>query len=147
MSNEQEFHVNTARDALSLLTHKMYAKFGKEALPEIEDVWHKLGLSAGEKMKKNLPDPSLVTVAQAFVDGARRRGTKVDILELTEKKFHAKGYKCAIGLTGKDRELCWACMGSDRGIFEATMGKPIKMTIISTLAANDDCCEIIIELS
>ena len=94
-------------------------------------------------MKKNLPDTSLVTVGQAFVDGGRRRGAKIDILELTEKKLHIKGYKSAIGLKGKGRELCWACMGSDRGIFEAATENPLKMTIVSTLAANDDCCEII----
>jgi len=147
MSEDHEFHVNTARDAISLLSQKMYEKYGKEVLPEIEDVWHKLGLSTGEKMKKNLPDTSLVTVGQAFVDGAHKRGSKVDILELTEKKFHLKGYKCAMGLKGKGRELCWACMGSDRGIFEAATEKPLKkMTIVSTIAANDDCCDIIIEL-
>ena len=146
MNDKEEYQVNTARDALSLLTHKMYEMCGKKTLPGIEEVWYKLGLSIGKKMKKKLPDTSLVTVANAFVDSARKRGTKIDILELDEKKFHIKGYHCALGMQGKGRELCWAVMGSDRGIFEAAAESTLKMKIMQTLANNDACCEFIIDL-
>ena len=147
MSEKEEFNVNSARDALSLLTHKVYARYGKESLDMIGDVWHKFGVSIGEKMKKNLSDISMATAGQSFVDSGRKRGSKLDIIELTEKKLHLKGYRCPLGLKGKGRELCLACMECDRGIFEAaTENTPIRVDVIRTLAANDDCCEVTYEL-
>ena len=146
MENNEQFEVNTARDALSLLTFKMYDKFGKEVLSEIEDVWYKLGLSVGKKMKKSLSENGLVAVGQFFVDSGRKRGTKIDILELTDQKFHIKGYSCALGLKGKGRELCKAAMGCDRGIFEAAIGRKVKLKIDKTVADNDDFCEVVIEI-
>jgi hypothetical protein len=146
MSKNEEFKVNTARDALALLTHKMYARYGRQALDIIGDVWHKLGQSIGEGMKRNLPDTRLVTAGQSFVGSGRKRGTKIDVLELNEKKLHIKGYRCALGLEGKGRDLCLACMECDKGIFEAATGSPLTMDIITTVADNADCCEVIFEL-
>ena len=37
MNGLVEFKVNTARDALALLSQKMFEKFGKEALADIEN--------------------------------------------------------------------------------------------------------------
>ena len=146
MENSKQLEVNTVRDALSLLTIKMYTKFGKEVLPEIEDVWYRLGLSIGKKMKKSLPENGLAAVGQFFVDAGRKRGTKIDILELTDQKFHIKGYSCALGLKGKGRELCKAAMGCDQGIFEAAVGRKVKLKIDKTVAENDDFCEVVIEV-
>ncbi len=146
MSNDESFDVKTPRDALSLLSIKMYEKYGKETLPEIENVWHKLGISIGQKMKKSLSDNGLAAVGQLFVDSGRKRGTKIDILELTDQKFHIKGYRCALGLKGKGRELCTAAMGCDMGIFEGATGGKFKMEIKKTVAANDDFCEVVIEI-
>lgn len=146
MSNSDELKVNTARDALSLLTHKVYARYGREALDIIGDVWHQLGHSIGEKMKKNLPDTGLATVGRSFIDSGRKRGTRIDIIELNENELHIKGYKCALGLKGKGRDLCLACMECDKGIFEAATGSSLTMDIITTVAADDDCCEVIFKL-
>lgn len=146
MSDQEEFKVNTARDALSLLSQKMFKKFGKEALADIEDVWFKLGLVVGKKMKKNLPDTRLTTAVTAFVEGGRKRGTEIDILRLDDSGFCITGDRCGIGLNGKGRELCWACMGVDRGIFEEITGKKVKMEIKKTLAVNDKKCEILVEI-
>ncbi|MBL0716674.1 MAG: hypothetical protein JJV89_01375 [Desulfosarcina sp.] len=146
MNTNESFDVKTPRDALSLLSIKMYQKFGKEVLVEIEDVWHKLGISIGKKMKKNLSDTGLASVGQLFVDSGRKRGTNIDILELTDQKFHIKAYQCALGMKGKGRELCTAAMGCDMGIFEGATGGKFKMEIKKTVAAMDDCCEVIIEV-
>ncbi len=146
MNDNIDMEVNTPRDALSLLTQRIYSKCGADVLPEIEEAWYKLGLALGKRMKKKLPDNDLDTVAQFFVDTARKRGTKADILKLDKKEFHLKGYNCALGLDGKGKELCWAAMGCDRGIFEAATGSKLKMDIIQSLAANDECCELFIEL-
>lgn len=145
-NKEQEFEVKTARDALALLTHKVYARYGREALDMIGDAWHKLGRSIGEKMKKNLPDTALATVGQSFVDSGRKRGAKIDVLELNENKIHIKGYSCALGLKGKGRDLCMVCMECDKGIFEAATERPLTMDIITTVADDADCCEVIFKL-
>ena len=145
MIKSNKFSVNTARDALSLLSQRMYALYGDNVLPEIESVWRKLGLSVGEKMKENITKRDLFTVSELFYDSATKRGTNMDILELNNKRFHVKSYSCGLGLEGKGKKLCWACMGLDRGIFEAATGNDIKMDIINTLAGDDDCCEVIIE--
>ena len=143
MSENQELKVKTPRDALSLLSQKVYIRYGSEALDMIEDVWYKLGISVGEEMKKDLPDTRLITVGQSFIDSGRKRGTKIDILEMDEKKVHMRAYRCALGLKGKGRELCLSCMGCDRGIFEGATESAIKMAVIKTLAdPNDDCCEV-----
>jgi hypothetical protein len=143
MSKNEEFEVKSARDALSLLTHKVYARYGSEALDIIKDVWYKLGIFIGEGMKRNLPDTRLVTAGQSFIDSGRKRGTKIDILEMDDKKVHIKAYRCALGLKGKGRELCLACMGCDQGIFEGATGSKIKVDVIKSLAdPNDDCCEV-----
>lgn len=146
MSDPAEFKVNTARDALSLLSQKMFKKFGKDALADIEDVWFQLGLAVGQKMKKNLPDTRLTTAASVFVEGGRKRGINVDILRLDDNGFCVTGDHCGVGLAGKGYELCWACMGVDRGIFEAISGKKVKMKIKKSIAENDKKCEILIEL-
>jgi len=145
--DNDKFQIKTPREALSLLSQKMFHKYGKEALSEIEDVWHRLGCSIGKKMKKKLEDTSLIAVANSFIDGARKRGAaKIDVLELTESRFHLKGYYCGIGLNGKGRDICWACMGIDRGIFETATENDLKMEIIRTLSDNDEYCEILIKL-
>ncbi|WP_299979946.1 hypothetical protein [Desulfobacula sp.] len=143
--DNDNFQVKTPREALSLLSQKMFNKYGKEALLEIEDVWYKLGCAVGKKMKKKLPDTNLITVANSFVDGGHKRGAKVDVLELTENKFHLRGYHCAIGLNGKGKKLCWACMGIDRGLFETATENDLEMKIIKTLSDNDEYCEFVIK--
>jgi len=146
MNESIEFKVNTARDALALLSQKMFEKFGKEALADIEDTWFKLGLAVGQKMKKKLPDTRLTTAASAFIEGGRKCGTNIDILRLDDNGFCITGDHCGVGLRGKGRELCWACMAVDRGIFEAISGSKVKMKINKTLAANNENCEILFEL-
>lgn len=146
MNGLVEFKINTARDALALLSQKMFKKFGKEALADIENVWFNLGLAVGQKMKKKLPDTRLTTAASAFVEGGRKRGTSIDILRLDDSGFCITGDRCGLGLKGKGRELCWACMAMDRGIFEAISGCKVRMKINKTLAVNDENCEILVEL-
>lgn len=143
-ADNDNFQIKTPRDALSLLSQKMFNKYGEEALVEIEDVWYKLGCAVGKKMKKKLLDTSLITVANTFVDSGRKRGAKIDVLELTENKFLMKGYHCGLGLNGKGSELCWACMGLDRGLFETATENDLKMKIIKTLSNNNEYCEVLI---
>ncbi len=143
MKTEYGFEVRTARDALGLLSRKVYEKFGSGTLPLIENVCYKLGRSAGERMRKELPVNDFNSVANAFAEGAKRRNNPVDVIEITNKLFHLKGYRCNLGLKGAGRELCQAMMAMDRGVFEAASGEEIDLEIIKSLAANDDCCELV----
>lgn len=145
MNESEKFKVNTARDALSLLSIKMYEKFGEKVLPDIEEVWHKLGSSIGENMRKGMSDNGLASAGQLFIDAGRKRGAKIDTLELTDDKLHIKAYRCALGLKGRGRDLCHAVMGCDRGIFEGATGGKVRLQIEQTVAANDNCCEVIIK--
>lgn len=140
---EEEFKVKSARDVLALLSRRVHEKFGFEVLPLIEEVCYQLGRSIGKEMKKELPCCDMKTVATAFAEGAKRRKNPVDILELTHQRFHIKAYRCNLGLKGTSRELCWALMAIDRGIFEAATGKAIDLKIIKTIAVNNDRCEMI----
>ncbi len=144
MIEDKYIKIVTARDALAVLSLRIYEKFGKAGLPLIEDVCYQLGRAIGSKMRKGLADHSLGSVGQVFVNSARKRGSNVEIIEKSKKAFHlktGKGYRCVLGLNNKDREICQAMMGIDHGIFEAATNESIHMEIIKTVAGNDDCCE------
>ena len=149
MSERDYFKIGNPRDALAVLSLKVYEKFGKDALPLIEEVCSQLGQAIGAKMGKTLSDNSLEGVGQAFVDSARSRGSKVEIVEKLGEVFHLKtgeGYRCAMGLNNTDLEICEAVMAMDPGIFESASGQSLKMEILQSMAANDSCCETIYRL-
>lgn len=52
MDSLKEVEVNTARDALALLSRMIYKKYGDEVLPVIAEVCHKLGVAIGNQMRK-----------------------------------------------------------------------------------------------
>lgn len=141
-----EFKVNTARDALALLSLLFYEKYGDEALPLIGKVCRKLGRAIGNQMRKNLDSFDLKSVGNAFLEGARRRKNPVTLLELTEKRIRVKGERCALGLAGAGRPICEAMMNMDIGLFEAATGEEIDLSILKTVAAGDECCDVMFAL-
>ena len=101
-------------------------------------------------MREGLTDHSLGNVGQAFVNGARKRGSNVEIIEKSDDVFHLtseEGYHCRLGLNNKGGDICRAMMGMDHGIFEGGTGKSISMEIIKTVAGNDGCCEMLYRLA
>ena len=144
MTENKYLEVVTARDALAVLSLRFYEKFGKDALPLIEDVCYQLGRAIGSKMREGLTDHSLGNVGQAFVNAGRKRGTNAQIIEKSNNVFHVtseEGFRCRLGLNNKGRDICRAMMGMDHGIFEAATGQAIRMEIVKSVAANDGCCE------
>jgi predicted hydrocarbon binding protein len=144
MTGDKYLKIQTPRDALAVLSLRFYEKFGKSALPLIEDVCYQLGRAIGLKMRAAHTDHSLGNMGQAFVDAARKRGINGQIIEKSNHVFHftsAAGFRCRLGLNNKGREICEAIMGIDHGIFEAATGQAIRMEIVKSVAANDDCCE------
>lgn len=51
MPDRDYLKIVSARDALAVLSLKVYEKFGKDALPLIVDVCSQLGQAVGAKMK------------------------------------------------------------------------------------------------
>jgi len=144
MTEDKYLKILTARDALAVLSLRFYEKFGKAALPLIEDVCYQLGRTIGSKMREGLTDHSLGNVGQAFVNGARKRGSNVEIIEKSDNVFHLtseEDFRCGLGLNNKGGDICRAMMGMDHGIFEGATGEAISMEIIKSVAVNDVCCE------
>lgn len=139
----KEFEVNSARDALALLSRLTYEKFGKEVLPLISEVCCKLGVASGKKMKADMSAPGLKAAGEAFMIGVKKRKSPVEVLEMSNEKLHIRGYNCALGLANTSRELCEAIMAMDKAIFETASGKKLKLDIAKTVAAGDPYCDTI----
>ncbi|OIP88144.1 MAG: hypothetical protein AUK24_08525 [Syntrophaceae bacterium CG2_30_49_12] len=146
MDSLKEVEVNTARDALALLSRMVYRKYGDEVLPLIGEVCRKLGRAIGNQMRKNLDSFDLKSVGNVFLEGARRRKSPVTLLELTEKRIRVKSERCGLGLAGAGRPICEAMMNMDIGIFEAATGEEIALSILKTVADGDECCDVIFTL-
>ncbi len=130
-----------AIEAQGLLIKKIYQKFGKDALPIIDDALGAQGSALGLKVKKKLPDTNLSTIAKAFTKNWDPKLVKV--ISLSDKKFHIQGSKCPFGLENTSRELCKAVMAIDREyFFTATNGKT-QLEILKTVAAGDPFCDTI----
>jgi len=142
----KEVKVNTARDALALLSRMVYTKYGEEVLPLIGEVCRKLGKTIGNQMRKDLSSFDLKSVGNAFLEGARRRKSPVTLLELTEKRIRIKGEQCGLGLAGAGRPICEAMMNMDIGIFEEATGEEIVLSILKTVAAGDGYCDVMFTL-
>jgi len=142
MDSLKEVEVNTARDALALLSRMVYRKYGDEVLPLIGEVCRKLGRAIGNQMRKNLDSFDLKSVGNAFLEGARRRKSPVTLLELTEKRIRVKSERCGLGLAGAGRPICEAMMNMDIGIFEAATGEEIALSILKTVADGDEYCDV-----
>ena len=146
MNSLKDIEVNTARDALALLSRIIYRKYGDEVLPIIAEVCHKLGVAVGNQMRKNLDSFDLKSVGNAFFEGAKRRKSPATILEVTEKRLRGKNERCALGLAGAGRPLCEAMMNMDKGIFESATGEEIDLSILKTVAAGDEYCDVMFAL-
>lgn len=142
MNSFKEVEVNTARDALALLSRMIYKKYGDEVLPLIGEVCRRLGRSIGNQMRKKLNSFDLKSVGSAFLEDAKRRESPVTLLELSEKIIRVKGERCGLGLAGAGRPICQAMMNMDIGLFEAATGREIDLSILKTVAAGDEYCDV-----
>jgi predicted hydrocarbon binding protein len=131
-------------EAQGLLIKAIYEKFGKEALPIIKDICKRQGKSLGLKLKKKIPNNNLSTVARAFSKSFDQNF--VEIVSISDKKFHIRGTRCPFGLENTSRELCEAVMVIDHEYFREAVGDGIKLKIVKTLAAGDPFCDTIYEL-
>jgi hypothetical protein len=131
-------------EAQGLLIKAVYERFGKEALPIIQDICARQGSSLGVKIKGKLLDNKLSTVAIAFTKSFDPDLVKV--ISVSDKRFHIQGTKCPFGLENTSRELCEAVMSIDHEYFRTAVSERIRLEIIKTLAAGDAYCDTIYDL-
>jgi len=131
-------------EAQGILMKEFYNKFGKEALPIIENVCGRQGRALGLKIIKKLPDNKLKTVARAFSKSFDPNFVK--IITISDECFHIQGTMCPFGFENTSRELCEAVMAIDHEYFLEAVSDKIELKILKTVAAGDLHCDTIYTL-
>jgi predicted hydrocarbon binding protein len=130
-----------ATEAQGLLIKAFYEKCGDEILPVIDDILGRQGKTLGLKLRSKLPDCRLSTVAAAFMKNFDPK--TVEVVSVSDEKFHIRGTKCPFGLEDTSRPLCEAVMAIDRELFSVATDGKTKMEITHTRAAGDPVCNTI----
>jgi predicted ArsR family transcriptional regulator len=130
-----------ATEAQGLLIKAFYEKCGDEILPVIDDILGRQGRTLGLKVRSKLPDCRLSTVAAAFMKNFDPK--TVEVVSISDKKFHIRGTKCPFGLENTTRQLCEAVMAIDRELFSVATDGNTTMEITHTRAAGDSVCNTI----
>ncbi len=130
--------------AMGLLIKEIYKKFGKEALPIIQDVCGKQGQVLGKKILKKVTDNKLSTVAEAFAKSFDPEGSQV--ISISDERFQIQGSRCPFGLEDTSRELCEAVMDIDLKYFQTAVSDRIQLEITETVAEGDSCCDTVYTL-
>lgn len=128
-----------ATEAQGLLIKAFYEKCGDEILPVIDNILRRQGRALGLKAKSKLPDCHLSTVAKAFTKNFDP--TTINVVSISDEKFHIQGTICPFGLENTSRQLCEAVMAIDREYFLAATDGKTTLEIIQTRAAGDPICD------
>ena len=131
-------------EAQGLLIKAVYKRFGKEALPIIRTICQKQGKALGLKIKNKLTKNNLTTVAKAFSKSFDLNF--IEIVSISDEKFHVRGTKCPFGLENTSRELCDAVMTIDHEYFREAVNDKIELKILKTVANGDPYCDTIYEI-
>ncbi len=130
-----------ATEAQGLLIKAFYEKCQDEILPVIDDILGRQGQALGLKVRKKLPDCCLSTVAANFIKNFDPQ--TVEVVSISDEKFHIRGTKCPFGLENTSRQLCEAVMAIDRELFSVATDGKTTLEIAKTRAAGDPTCETI----
>jgi hypothetical protein len=130
-----------ATEAQGLLIKAFYEKCGDEILPVIDDILGRQGKTLGLKVRGKLTDCRLSTVAAAFTKNFDPK--TVEVVSVSDEKFHIRGTKCPFGLENTTRQLCEAVMAIDRELFSVATDGKIKLEITQTRAVGDPVCNTI----
>jgi hypothetical protein len=126
-----------------------YQRFGQEALPTISAVFHEWGLVLGERMRAKIPQANPKSTMEVYLKPVMEREPRPEI-KLSEKRIEMKVFTCPYRLKGAGRELCEAMTSMDRAMVEALlpedMKERIRVELLETVAAGDECCHAIITL-
>ncbi|PKN17203.1 MAG: hypothetical protein CVU71_16860 [Deltaproteobacteria bacterium HGW-Deltaproteobacteria-6] len=130
-----------ATEAQGLLIKAFHEKCGDESLPAIDNILGRQGRALGLKVKSKLPDCRLSTVAAAFTKNFDP--ATINIVAVSDEKFHIQGTTCPFGLENTSRQLCEAVMAIDREYFSAATDGRTTLTILKTRAAGDSICDTV----
>jgi len=108
-------------------------------LPVIEDILGRQGCALGLRARKKLPDNRLSTIAEAFAKNFDP--ATVNVVSISDERFHIQGSKCPFGLENTSRALCEAVMAIDREYFLAATEGKTNLEILQTRAAGDPICD------
>ncbi len=128
-----------ATEAQGLLIKAFYEKCGDEILHSIDNILGRQGRALGLKVKSKLPDCHLSTIAAAFTKNFDP--TTINVVSISDEKFHLQGTTCPFGLENTSRQLCEAVMAIDREYFLAATDGKTTLEIIKTRAAGDPICD------
>ncbi|MEN6622528.1 MAG: hypothetical protein ABFD50_13365 [Smithella sp.] len=136
--------INFAYQALTLMSRLFYKKFGDDAIPIIRDVWYQMGLASGKILKKKLGEFDFRSAAD-FLDNRNKQSSEFVVCQLSDELYHFNtlpGSCCDLGLDDAGRPVCEAVMSINQGQFKSICGFDVKMDIVKSRAAGDDCCEV-----
>lgn len=128
-----------ATEAQGLLIKAFHEKCGDEILPAIDNILGRQGRSLGLKVRSKLPNCHLSTVAAAFTKNFDP--TTINVVSISDEKFHIQGTTCPFGLENTSRQLCEAVMAIDREYFLAATDGKTTLEIIKTRAVGDPICD------
>jgi hypothetical protein len=128
-------------EAQGLLIKAFHEKCGNEILSVIDNILGRQGRALGLKVKGKLTDYNLSTVATAFTKNFDP--ATINVVSMSDEKFHIQGTICPFGLENTSRQLCEAVMAIDREYFFAATDGKTTLEIIKTRAAGDPICDTI----
>jgi hypothetical protein len=134
-----------ATEAQGLLIKAFHEKCGDEILPVIDDILGRQGRALGLKVKSKLSDGRLSMVAAAF--SKNFDPTTINVVSLSDEKFHIQGTICPFGLENTSRQLCEAVMAIDREYFLAATDGKTTLDILKTRAAGDPICDTVYSIN
>jgi predicted hydrocarbon binding protein len=149
MAKVEKQKPNYTYDALSLMSKLFYEQYGAEAIPIIREVWYKMGLASGARLKKHA-HCDFKTTADVFVERDSKLGYPDMRYEVSEQSYRSiapAGLECAVGLDNAGLPVCQAVMSLNQGQFEAVFGNKVDLEIVKSRAAGDDWCEIVLRPS
>jgi hypothetical protein len=125
------------------LSKGFYEKYGKEALPIIAAVESRCGTEQGKLMQKTAPAKTVEAACAGFKVIDDILVTGLEILEMSDDKFHCKSARCPLGIQGTSRELCEALMNNEKSLLSAFLDREVEMKVIKSVAAGDNECEVV----
>lgn len=128
---------------MGMLSRAFYEKYGKEALPIINEVMNRGGEEHGKIMQQMVPAKSMKGVGEMYKMMGSMMDMGMDVVELSDDVFHFKVSHCPLGIEGTSKELCEAMMATDRKAMSIVLGQELEMKIPKSVAVGDKECEVI----
>lgn len=120
-----------------------YQRYGKEALPIISEVMSQGGVEWGKMLQKMVPAKGMRAYGESLKMISSIMGMGVEVVELSDDKFHFKGSGCPLGIEGTSSELCEAMMDFDKSWMSIFLGQEGQIKVLKSVAAGDKICEVI----